>query len=212
MDFFVGDWLRPEFSQLIGSNNLYVVSRQQCWKFHTVLATEPTCRPIPQRQIVPELHSTQEEADTRLLLHAKHAADNGAQTIVIQSPDTDVAVIGCALAEGIPARLIFRTGTLHQTHLIDLSLMSQHLGTVRDSLLGFHALTGCDSTSAFYGRGKKAGYKILQHTLHRSFLANVGEQFSVNETLLTRCQKFVCVLHRKDDQLALTTYTKHYSP
>ena len=147
-----------------------------------------------------------------MLLHAKHAADNGAQTIVIQSPDTDFAVIGCALAERIPARLIFRTGTLHQTHLIDLSLMSQHLGTVRGNLLGFHALTSCESTRAFYGRGKKAGYKILQHTLHRSFLANVGKQFSVKETLLTRCENLFVHCMERMDQLVSTTYAIHYSP
>ena len=94
--------------------------------------------------------------------------------------------------------MIFCTRPLPRTRLIDLSLMSQHLGTVRDSLLGFHALTGCDSTSAFYGRGNKAGYKLLHYTLHRSFLANVGEQFSFNETLVTRCEKFVYALRRKD--------------
>ena len=144
-----------------------------------------------------------------MLLHAKHAADNGAQTIVIHSSDTDVAVICCSLAERIPARLIFRTGTLHRTRLIDLSLMSQHLGTVRDSLLGFHSLTGCDSASAFYDRGKKAGYKLLQHTLHRSFLANVGKQFSVKETLLTRCENLFVHCMERMDQLVSTTCAIH---
>ena len=102
-----------------------------------------------------------------MLQHAKHAADNGAQTIVIQSLETDIAEIGCALAEHILAHLIFRTGYLHRTRLVDPSLISQHLGTVKNSLLGFHALPGRDPTSAFYGHGKKSGYKLLQHTLHR---------------------------------------------
>ena len=38
-----------------------------------------------------ELHSDHEEADTRLLLHAKHASWGNNGIIVIQLPDTDVA-------------------------------------------------------------------------------------------------------------------------
>ena len=42
---------------------------------------------------VPELRSSQEEADTRLLLHAYHALRSGFCNVIIQSDDTDVAVI-----------------------------------------------------------------------------------------------------------------------
>jgi hypothetical protein len=41
----------------------------------------------------PLLASNQEEADTRLILHATYAANNGADTIVVCSPDTDVLVL-----------------------------------------------------------------------------------------------------------------------
>ena len=41
------------------------------------------------------LHSDHEEADTRLLLHAKHAASDYPR-IVVQSPDTDVIVLCCS--------------------------------------------------------------------------------------------------------------------
>ena len=36
-----------------------------------------------------------EEADTRMLLHAQHAATSGYSSIVIKSPDIDVAVLSC---------------------------------------------------------------------------------------------------------------------
>ena len=42
--------------------------------------------------LIEELRSSQEEGDTRLLLHAKHA-DIDHPRIVIQSPDIDVAVL-----------------------------------------------------------------------------------------------------------------------
>ena len=42
---------------------------------------------------VEELLLTQEEADTRLLLHARHAAVSGYETVLIRTRDTDVAII-----------------------------------------------------------------------------------------------------------------------
>ncbi len=37
---------------------------------------------------IPELNSNHEEADTKLLLHAKHASETGEASIVIKSFDT----------------------------------------------------------------------------------------------------------------------------
>ena len=60
--------------------------------------------------IEPKLCSDHEEADTRLLLHAKHAASTH-RRIVIQSPDTDVAVLSIAHFEDLSCQeLWFRTG------------------------------------------------------------------------------------------------------
>jgi len=41
---------------------------------------------------LPELHADHEEADTRFLLHATHASITCGR-LIIQSPDTDVAVL-----------------------------------------------------------------------------------------------------------------------
>ena len=42
---------------------------------------------------VRELKSTQEEADTHMLLHTLHAANEGYKAIVITADDTDILVI-----------------------------------------------------------------------------------------------------------------------
>ena len=60
---------------------------------------------------VPQLRSDHEEADTRLLLHAKHAASTHPR-IVIQSPDTDIAVLAVAHFRDLGCQeLWLRTGT-----------------------------------------------------------------------------------------------------
>ena len=43
--------------------------------------------------IVDELNSTQEEADTRLILHADRAARSGYKAVVVASKDTDVFLL-----------------------------------------------------------------------------------------------------------------------
>ena len=48
--------------------------------------------------MVDDLRSSQEEADTRILLHAKHhASDNGYKYVMVVSEDTDVYELCIAL-------------------------------------------------------------------------------------------------------------------
>ena len=51
---------------------------------------------------VEELLLTQEEADTRLILHARHAAVSGYETVLIRTRYTDVAIIACSVSHVIP--------------------------------------------------------------------------------------------------------------
>lgn len=50
---------------------------------------------------VEDLTCDHEECDTRVFLHAEH------QTVVIKSPDTDMAVIALSLQPNLPCRLYF---------------------------------------------------------------------------------------------------------
>ncbi len=51
----------------------------------------------------------------------------------------------------------FRTGTTFR--YIDATAMAQALGDAKcDGLLAVHALTGCDVTSSFVGKGKRTAW------------------------------------------------------
>ena len=92
-----------------------------------------------QRFRVQELECSHEEADTRILLHAQHAAEAGHGTVIIRSPDTDVAIIACGLAGQISARLILQTGTAQRMRYLDLTAIRAHLGNnVATSLIGMY--------------------------------------------------------------------------
>ena len=73
------------------------------------------------------LRCTQEEADTRMLLHAAHAAGHAIFSVVIRSPDSDVAVIVLSVSHQIDTQLIFRTRTQHRTRYIDLTAIYRGL-------------------------------------------------------------------------------------
>ncbi|KAL7394540.1 hypothetical protein ABVT39_027571, partial [Epinephelus coioides] len=66
----------------INEKVLYVTREDACFKLTRQRWEE-----------VPELSSTQEEADTRLLLHALHVAESGYEGIIVTADDTDVMVI-----------------------------------------------------------------------------------------------------------------------
>ena len=101
------------------------------------------------------------EADARMLLNAAHAADHAIPAVVIRSPESDVVVIALSVTHQIDTQLIFRTRTHHRTRYLDLTAIGCGLGQERcNAFPGCHALFGCDSTSAFTGKGKVSGFKL----------------------------------------------------
>ena len=115
---------------------------------------------------MPDLKSDQEEAETRLLLHAKYASTPETR-IVIYSPDTDVLVLSAAYFDRLGSKeLWFRTGVKDRLRLIPVHKVSQALGpTMCDALPALHALTGCDSTSSLAGIGKKKAWDVIRRTV-----------------------------------------------
>jgi len=63
---------------------------------------------------------------------------------------------------------------------------------VKENLLGFHALTGCDTTSAFSGHGKKTCWKVFESQPHLvNGIGRDGDLSSVEEFV---CSVFLMVL------------------
>ena len=57
------------------------------------LACEVCVRLTSSVANIAELSCTHEEADTRMVLHAKHSVDSNFKAVVIDTPDTDVFII-----------------------------------------------------------------------------------------------------------------------
>jgi hypothetical protein len=92
---------------------------------------------------------------TKKLTHAKHAAVTGSKNIIISSSDTDVVVLAIYVFIDLHNNELwiafgkgkdFRWIPVHQT--------TRALGPRCIALPFFHAFPGCDTVSAFVGKGK----------------------------------------------------------
>ena len=78
--------------------------------------------------MVEELNSTQEEADTKLILHAAHAARSRYMVVVVASEDTDVFLLCLAFKCFIPASMYAKCGTQTRTRYVSISSVAGAVG------------------------------------------------------------------------------------
>ena len=105
---------------------------------------------------------TRDEADVTLCSYMLKAVAEDAQTIRILSDDTDVFVL-----------LVYSTSRMRVVakiqmekwngDVLDINETVQRLGPRKCSQrLGIHALSGCDTVSCPFGKGKKSALKLLE--------------------------------------------------
>ena len=91
---------------------------------------------------VAELQSTQEEADTCLLLHALHAARTGSKAVIVTAEDTDVMLLCFSFKKDIPCPIYQTCVTQNRTRFVDISKLARPLGDIIcGSLIRLHAVT-----------------------------------------------------------------------
>ena len=90
----------------------------------------------------------------------KHASEKGFKTVIVVSEDTDVFILCAAFAKKINASIFQKKGTKNRVQYININRVVETLGdSLVQTLISFHAFTGCDSVSAFAGCGKSSPFK-----------------------------------------------------
>lgn len=106
-----------------------------------------------------------EEADTRLLIHLVDALKSGCSTCVVRTVDTDVVVnlIGKFhnLLSTYPSTEIWIAfGAGKAFTYLHINSICHSMGETKSLALPvFHSFTGCDTTSGFFGKGKKIAWE-----------------------------------------------------
>ena len=146
----MGEWKQDRYAIKLKNRVIYFVSGQNC----TVITSTDGSRTDAYE--VEDLKSSQEEADSRIILHLHHMASQISEeiTIVIRSPDTDVFIL-LKYVQTIKQTVLFDTGVGDKRRLIDVQKVINETGQeICEVLPSFHAFSGCDSVSAFVRKGK----------------------------------------------------------
>ena len=143
---------------------------------------------------------THEEADTRLLLHANHAALHGHLKTLIRTVDTDVVVLAVSVAATLGAgyELWLAFGTRKHFRYLAGHEMAIALGTRKAQALPmFHALTGCDTVSSFVGHGKKTAWSTwnVQPQLTDAMLNLSCAPSNVQDDVMHTIERYVILLY-----------------
>ena len=107
------------------------------------------------------LSISQEEADTRIILHCLHISVTAytATHIIIQSPDTDVLVLLLMYAQDMDSVVLFDTGTGDKRRLLNVKqIIEVKESDLCSALPALHCCTGYDTVSAST-KGKNCSIK-----------------------------------------------------
>ena len=109
-----------------------------------------------QNDYLTHLVCNHEEADTRLIHHVLSAIKDGYNRLMVRCQDTDVLLLLMHFTYMYrDVEVWMMSGTAKQRKYYPIHIISQlHSQQVANNILGFHAFTGCDSTSSLTGFGK----------------------------------------------------------
>ena len=102
-----------------------------------------------------------EQAVTRIFKHVADATYQEFRNILIRSNDSNVVVFAVSCIQDLHFDEFWVAYGTGKARYIPAHLIAQQLGQVRSrALLSFHALPGCDKTSAFHEKGRKTAWKV----------------------------------------------------
>ena len=98
-----------------------------------------------------------EEADTRVFLHTFSAVQNCCKRIIIRASDTDIVVISLYLFEQLATEGLEELFIKSKDYYIPVHEVEKVFSDYEKAMLPLlHALSGCDTTSFLYIKGKRA--------------------------------------------------------
>ena len=141
------------------------------------------------------LKSDQEEADTKIVLHALDATASGATEIRIHSPDTDVFILCLRRYPDLCQNTVFVTSKGQNYREINLQPIIRALGPLKTAALpAFHALTGADNTGSFSNKGKSTCWNVFDEASEDaiSALSQLGTSDFPSSESQKAVEKLVC--------------------
>lgn len=174
-----------------------------------------TCKDIclSNRLDFSHLNSNQEEADTRIILHAIDATNRNATHISILCSDTDVLVLALYHFNQLCHNTYLVMGTGSKRRPVYLAQICRSLPSkIIQGLPAFHALTGCDFTGTFFGKSKQSCWKIYlkcSDAILQSF-ANFGTTYNIFTEDFANLEDFVCKIYAPNSSISMVKDLRWY--
>ena len=191
----LSEWRRSKYAARLDGRQLFFVCGEECICLASNNGILVEARPEE------DLFTSQEEADTGMILHCQRIAEYYPTSIIIvRSPDTDVLVVLLPkFSQIISQTFLFDTGTGNKRRLLNVSdIVSVKGSDICDVLPAFHSFIGSDATSAFVRRGKVSPLKVLEkRSQFISTFRALGQITEVQTKTFKELEQFVCCMYGK---------------
>ena len=191
--FLMDEWKLDRYSDCMKQKKIIFAHEDQCIQY---LVSQTGNIEYTE---VPIYISSHVEADTRLLFHLNVLSNKSpGQNVAVRATDTDILVLLLYYAQKLNINLWMDLGhsTDNSRRLANITDLAEHIGPlVCKALPGYHALTGCDYTSSFFGKGKVNPLKKAEkNPLYLEGLGRLGENtnFVDDDNLI---ENYVCSLY-----------------
>lgn len=165
----------------------YLTDLAQSVDAEIVYSVGSQCTNLSNQQPMPNYSFDQSEADTILFSAYVVLRQSGYNDpVVIDAADTDVYVAAAALSHQLPGTLcIKRKDDIFDCHRLVTA-------TTAECIIQLHCMTGCDSNSSFYGKGKKSVYdQVAKSPVAQRQLLRCGDDLHLKEEVENELYGFV---------------------
>ena len=146
-----------------------------------------------------------EEADTRIIIHARHAINSHFGRIIVKCRDTDVLLLLIHHVGSMDVETWMTSGTSKAMKCYPVHEIARKVGAeIIQNLLGFHSLTGCDTTSLLFGLSKKTCWK--KYIECPELLRGVGRDGDSTDVEQYLCRLYGCSKEAHDPDIDLCRY------
>ena len=143
------------------------------------------------------LSTSQEEADTRMILFVKHSLKYFQENIIINSLYSDVSILSLMVSKKIGVNTHCKAGQKIKANIININKVKQSMKSTHSPvvevglerftkvLISIHAFTSSDTVSAIAGLGKtKAFRKTTKNIEYIKIFEKLGEEWHLDEEML----------------------------
>lgn len=132
-----------------------------------------------------------------MLIFYPSEAHRQGYTVNIYSPDTDVMVLALYYLPSLGHDVTMTTGTGDTRRTIPLLPIHLALGEHHsEAILGFHALSGCDTNGRLFGKSKMTWWAVFMQCDESIIVAvsQLGMNHELSSQTLDKCEEFICKL------------------